>query len=212
MYHISWFKMHDLTDDLQCSAHAEYGNNRTYANGPAQQPADEEGDADHDGLHHTDGGSGEAFAQCDQQRISGAATLCSIHVEILSVAHDEQTDDDHDAADRDIAELRHGYDAVDEVNIVAHQQGVQNGAVADFFLQQDIDCQNDDADDRMDDAVTITDPSGNTHGKTVPWCQTDICLYGQIDADGEDKQPQSGFQYFFYDVCFRLHKSAPAFL
>ena len=212
VYHISGFKMHDLADDLQCSTHTEYGNDCADANGAAQQPADEEGDADHDGLYYANGGSGEAFAQCDQQGITGAAALCRTHIEILSVTHDEQTNNDHDAADRDIAELRHGYDAVDKVNVVAYQQGIQNRAVADFFLQQNVNAQDDDADDGMDDAITHPYPIGCTHGETVPRCQTDIRFYGQIYANGKDKEPEGGFQYFLYHLCFRLHKNTPVLI
>ena len=209
MNHISGFKMHDFADDLQRSAHTKYGNDCADANRAAQYPANEKGDADHDGLHHADGGFRETLAKSDQQRITGAAALCCVHIEILPVTHDEQTNDDHDTADRDAVELRQGDEMVDEINIVSHQKGIQNGTITDFFLQQYVDTQNHDADDGMDDAITHAYPIGRAHRKAVPWRQPNISLNGQEHADGKDKQPEGGFQYFFYHLYFCLHRISP---
>ena len=206
---ISWFEMHDSADDLQCGAHAEHGNDCADAHRAAEKPADEKGDAHHDRLYHADGRFREAFTQSDQQGIARATALCCTHIEILPVAHDEQTNDNHDAADGDVVEIRQGDDVVDEVHIVAHQQGIQNRAIADFFLQHYINTQNDDADNGMHDTITHSYPIGCAHGKAVPRGQTDVCLNGQIDTDGEDEQAEGRFQDFFYHLYFCLHGISP---
>ena len=61
----------------------------------------------------------------------------------------------------------------------------------------------------MNDAVAIAHAGGNAHGKAIPRGKADIGLNGQIDADGENKQPEGGFQYFFYHLHFCLHHISP---
>ncbi len=109
------------------------------------------------------------------------------HIEILPIAHDEKAQNDHDAAQGQAVPFGQGKDAVDEVNIIAHQKGIQNGAVADFFLQQNIDDKDEDADARMDDAIAQPDMGGGTHGKTIPRGKADIRLNGQIYAKGKEE-------------------------
>ncbi len=135
MMNFPWLKVHDLADDLQSCAHAKYGNDGADAHRAAQQPAHEQRHTNHDRLYHADGSIGETLAQSNQQRIPGAAALSGGHIEILPISHDEEAHNDHDAAEGQTTAFRQGKSAVDAVNIIAHQKGIQNGAVADFFLQ-----------------------------------------------------------------------------
>lgn len=200
MLHGSRFKVHKLADDLQSRTYAEYGDDSANAYRTAQQPANEQRRTDHYGLYYADRGIGEPLTQGDEQGIPWAAALPGGHIEILPITHDKQTCNHHNAAQGQAVHFWQGKDAVDEVNIIAHQKGIQNGAVADFFFQQNIDEQDEDTDARMDDAIAEPYVIGNTHGKAIPRSKADICLNGQIDAEGKEEQPEGGFTDLFYHL------------
>lgn len=193
MVDFPWLKVHDFADDLQSRAHAKYGNNGANSHGAAQQPAHAQRHTDHYRLYHADGGIGEPLAQGDEQGVPRAAALPGRHIEILPIAHDKQTCHNHDAAQGQAVHFRQGKDTVDKVHIISHQKGIQNGAVADFFLQQNINDEDKDADARMDDAVAEPDMGGGAHGEAIPRGQADIRLNGQIYPAGKEEQPEGRF-------------------
>lgn len=193
MLDASWLKVHDAANDLQSRSRNKNGNDGADADGAIQSPADEQNHADNDGLHQTDGMIWEPLAQGYRQRIPWATALPCGHIKILPEPHHEQPDNNKKDAQPEAMADGDGVEIPNPIDIIANQEGIQHGAKADFFLQEQVNPQNDDAADGVDEAEAQPDLARNCHGKTFPWGNADIRLHGQIDTAGIKKQPKGRF-------------------
>ena len=104
--------------------------------------------------------------------------MCSLHIDKLSDRHQGNTDQHHDDANGHTGSIGERIEAVEKLCKVSCNKRVDDRAIPDLFLQDQIDDQETDADKRHRETEIQRRMVRDTHAETVPRPQTDVCKDG----------------------------------
>ena len=200
MRHPARIKFEKGKNELQNGARKEGGDHGADPDGTAEKSAAEKDRSPQKDLDESDRELAEAFSQADEQRIAGAAALGGGHIKKLPDRHQKQAGGDEKQADGEAFRFREGIEIVKELNEISGEKRVDDGAKADFFLQQKIDGKDDDADQRHGNAVIERKMERNAHPETIPGGKPEICPNGQMHAEGKNEKSENDFDPTENDV------------